>query len=252
MKKTLALLFALLMVFSLFACTAQEAPETTEPAAEAAEEPAEAAEEPAEAAEEPAEAAEEPAEAAEEPADTAEGVSRIIVWNNAIEGLTPSDQPRYEGDLRSAYSIQEVYDKCGVMGNEDVQVIGSDGYVGDEVLSDILQKYLTLEGDNAPVVVGEAQDPDWAVWEVAYINFGSDAFMTSYKDKISVQDVFDALGMVEADSYDFICTDEYTHNVAADEIGECYISWIEDRVDAEVPGIGEYTLYSILYIQPGA
>lgn len=244
MKKTLALLFALVMAFTLFACSAQEAAETTEA-------PAEATEAPAEATEAPAEATEAPAEATEEPAATT-GVSRIIVWNNAIDGLTASDQPRYDGDLRSAYSIQEVYDKCGIQGSEDVQVIGSDGYTADETLSDILQKYLTLEGDNAPVVVGEAQDPDLAVWEVAYINFGSDAVMTSYKDKISVQDMFDALGMAAADSYDFICTDEYTQNVAASDIADCYISWIDGRVDAEVPGIGDYTLWNILYIQPGA
>lgn len=251
MKKTLALLFALVMVLSLFACTAQEPTEATEAAEEATEEVVEATEEPVE----ESAAAEEPAEEAtvEEPAAT-ESVQRIIVWNNAIDGLTASDQPRYEGDLRSAYSIQEVYDKCAIQGSEDtaVKVIGSDGYAGEETLSDILQKYLTLEGDNAPVVVGDAQDPDWAVWEVAYINFGTDAIMTSYKDKISVSDVFTALGMVEAASYNFICTDEYTFNVAAEDIGDCYISWVEDRVDAEVPGIGDYTLYNILYIQPGA
>ncbi len=251
MKKTLALLFALVMVLTLFACTAQEATEATEAAEETTEEVVEATEEPVE---EPA-ATEEPAEEAtvEEPA-AAEGVQRIIVWNNAIDGLTASEQPRGTDDMRSAYSIQEVYDKCGIQGSDDVdaQVIGSDGYTGEEPLSDILQKYLTLEGDNAPIVVGEAQDPDWAVWEVAYINFGTDAIMTSYMDKISVADMFAALGMVEADSYDFICTDEYTFNVAVEDIGDCYVSWIEDRVDAEVPGIGDYTLYNILYIQPGA
>ncbi len=246
MKKVLALLFALVMVLSLAACAQEEtATEATEaPAVEATEEPvAEATEEPA------VEATEEPA-ATEETA--AEGVQRIIVWNNAIDGLTSSQQQRSEGDLRTAYSFQEVCDKCGVVGNDTVQVIGSDGYTGEEALTDIMQKYLTLEGENAPIVVGEAQDPDWAVWEVAYINFGSDVFMTSYQDKISVKDVFDAVGMVSADSYDFICTDEYTQNVAAADIADCYISWIDDRVDAEVPGIGDYTLWNILYIQPAA
>ncbi len=64
--------------------------------------------------------------------------------------------------------------------------------------------------------------------------------------------MFDALGMAAADSYDFICTDDYTQKRA--RRGHCGLlrSWIDDRVDAEVPGIGEYTLYSILYIQPGA
>jgi len=193
-------------------------------------------------------------ESAAEETAAADGVQRIIVWDNAIEGLTASDQPRYDNDLRSAYSIQEVCDKCDIWGSEgvDVKIIGSDGYVGEEPLNDILKKYLTLEGDDEPVFVGEAQDPGQTVWEVAYINFGTDAIMTSYRDRINVSDVFEALGMVEADSYDFICTDEYTFNVAAGDIGECYISWIDGRVDAEVPGIGDSSLYSILYIQPGA
>lgn len=245
MKKTLALLLALVMVFALCACSTQG---TVEPTGEATEPPV-ATDPPV--ATEPPVTTEPPVEATEPPAETT-GVQRIIVWNNAIDGLTVSDQIRGEGDLRPAYSIQEVYDKCGITGNETVQVIGSDGYVGEEALSDLLQKYLTLEGENAPIVVGEAQDPNWAVWEVAYINFGADAIMTSYKDKISVKEMFDALGMVQADNYNFICTDGYTQTVAAADIADCYISWIDDRIDAEVPGIGDYTLYSILYIQPSA
>jgi hypothetical protein len=241
-KKILALLFAMVMVLSLFACTAKEAAEATEAPAEATEAPAEATEAPAEEAEAPAEV---PAEA-----PAAAGVQRIIVWNNAIEGLTASDQPRYEGALRSAYSIKDVCDKCGITVGEKANVIGSDGYVGEEVGSELLMKYLTIVGDNAPVVVGEAQDPDWAVWEVAYINFGTDVIMTSYKDQISVKDVFEALGMAEAESYDFICTDEYTQNVAAADIADCYVSWVDGRVDGVVPGIGDYTLYNLLYIQP--
>ncbi len=184
----------------------------------------------------------------------AKGVQRIIIWNNAIEGLTASDQPRYKGDLRSAYSIREVYEKCDIQGNDDitVEIIGSDGFIAEEPLRDILKKYLTLEGDDEPVVVGESQNPDLTVWEIAYIIFDTDAIMISYKDKINVADVFEAIGMVKADSYDFICTDGYTYTVAVEDIGDCYISWIEDRVDAEIPGIDDSTLFSILYIQPSA
>lgn len=246
MKKILAMLFALVMAVSLCACTA---PQAAQPAAAT---PAAATAAPAQATEAPAAATEAPAAAATEAPAATTTVQRIIVWNNAIQGLTASDQPRSEGDLRSAYAIKDVYDKCGIKGNEKVQVIGSDGYVGEEALSDLLKKYLTLEGENAPIVVGEAQDPDWAVWQAAYINFGADAIMTSYKDKLSVKDMFKALGMVEAENYDFICTDNYTQKVPAADIADCYISWVSDRVDGVVPGIGSDTLYSILYIQPSA
>lgn len=246
MKKILAMVLTLVMAVSLCACTAPQ------PAQSAAATPAAATAAPAEATEAPAAATEAPAAATEAPAATAIPVQRIIVWNNAIQGLTASDQPRSEGDLRSAYAIKDVYDKCSIKGNETVQVIGSDGYVGEEALKDLLQKYMTLKGENAPIVVGEAQDPDWAVWEVAYIKFGPDAIMTSYKDKLSVKDIFAALGMVEAENYDFICTDNYTQKVPASDIGDCYISWVGDRVDGVVPGIGSDTLYNILYIQPSA
>jgi hypothetical protein len=156
-KKTLALLFALVMVFSLFACSAQEAAEeATEAVAEATEEPAEEPAATEEATEEPAEEA-----TAEEPA-AAEGVQRIIVWNNAIEGLTPSDQPAMTATafgLLDSGSLRQVR----YSGQRRLQVIGSDGYTGEETLSDILQKYLTLERRQAPVVVGDATGPDWAV-----------------------------------------------------------------------------------------
>ena len=240
------MVFALVMAVSLCACTA---PQTAQPAAAT---PAAATAAPAEPTEPPAATTEAPATATEAPAATTTAVQRIIVWNNAIQGLTASDQPRSEGDLRSAYAIKDVYDKFSIKGNETVQVIGSDGYVGEEALSDLLKKYLTLEGESAPIVVGEAQDPDWAVWEVAYIKFGADAIITSYKDKLSVKDMFTALGMVEADNYDFVCTDNYTQKVAAADIADCYISWVSDRVDGVVPGIGSDTLYNILYIQPSA
>ena len=63
MKRVLALLLALTMIFSLTACAAKE--DTPEPSAETTEQPAEPAAEPA--AEEPAEAPEEPSEPEPDP-----------------------------------------------------------------------------------------------------------------------------------------------------------------------------------------
>ena len=238
MKKFFATLMVLVMALSLVACAA--------PAAEEAPVVEEAPVEEAVVEEAPAE------EAAVEEAPAADGVNRIIVWNTAVADLTSSEQPR-GAEMRVAYAFADVVAKCEIAGTEPCQVIGSDGYAADEMYDDLMQKYLTLEGESAPIVVGEAQDPDWAVWEVAYVRVGNDVMMACIKDEYPVADVFAAVGMVEADSYDFVCADGYVHNVLASEIAECTVKLMEDGgYDGTAPGLGDYTLYDLLYIQPAA
>lgn len=238
MKKFFALMLVLVMALSLVACAApaaEEAPVEEAPVVEEA--PAE-------------EAVVEEAPAEEAPA--ADGVNRVIVWNTAVADLTSSEQPR-GGETRVAHAFADVVAKCEIAGTEPCQVIGSDGYAADELYDDLMQKYLTLEGESAPIVVGEAQDPDWAVWEVAYVRIGNDAIMTGFKEEHPVADIFAAIGMVEADSYDFICSDGYVHNVLASDIAECTVKLMEDGgYDGTAPGLGDYTLYDLLYIQPAA
>lgn len=67
---------------------------------------------------------------------------------------------------------------------------------------------------------------------------------------VSVQELFEAVGMVEAEAYDFVCADGYTQNVIAEDIPECTIEHVDGRVDACVPGIGDYTLMNIVSIVP--
>lgn len=67
---------------------------------------------------------------------------------------------------------------------------------------------------------------------------------------VSVQALFEAVGMVEAEAYDFVCADGYTQNVIAEDIPECTIEHVDGRVDACVPGIGDYTLMNIVSIVP--
>jgi len=182
-------------------------------------------------------------------------VTRLIVWDNAVLDLESSEQARGD-ETRVAYAFADVIAKCEIAGSEPCQVIGSDGYAADEPYDDLVQKYLTMEGEDGPIVVGEAQDPDWAVWNVAYVRIGSDVIMTSYQEEISLAKVFEDIGMVEAENYDFICADGYVHTAPAADIAESYIKWIDVdgaiRVDGVCPGLGEYTLYNVVYVQPAA
>ena len=188
--------------------------------------------------------------------DAGDAVTRLIVWDNAVLDLESSEQARGD-ETRVAYAFADVIAKCEITGTEPCQVIGADLYAADEAYDDLVQKYLTMEGEDGPIVVGEAQDPDWAVWNVAYVRIGSDVIMTSYQEEISLAKVFEEVGMVEAENYDFVCADGYVHTAPAADIAESYIKWIDAgdgtfRVDGVCPGLGEYTLYNVVYVQPAA
>ena len=187
--------------------------------------------------------------------DAGDAVTRLIVWDNAVLDLESSEQARGD-ETRVAYAFADVIAKCEITGTEPCQVIGADLYAADEAYEDLVQKYLTMEGEDGPIVVGEAQDPDWAVWNVAYVRIGSDVIMTSYQEEISLAKVFEEVGMVEAENYDFVCADGYVHTAPAADIAESYIKWIDVdgaiRVDGVCPGLGEYTLYNVVYVQPAA
>ena len=68
--------------------------------------------------------------------------------------------------------------------------------------------------------------------------------------RLSVASLFEALPMARADSYDFCCVDGYVYTVPAEQISDCYIGWVDERVDGFVPGIGEQSLYDLHYIIP--
>ncbi len=235
MKKLLAMLLALVMVLSLVACgsssddTAAEDTATEDTTTEDT--------------------------TTEDTAADPAAVTRLIVWDNAVLDLESSEQVRGD-ETRVAYAFADVIAKCEIAGTEPCQVIGSDLYAADEAYDDLVQKYLTMEGEDGPIVVGEAQDPDWAVWNVAYVRIGSDVIMTAYQEEISLAKVFEEVGMAEAESYDFVCADGYVHNAPAADIAESYIKWIDVdgaiRVDGVCPGLGEYTLYNVVYVQPAA
>ena len=241
MKKLLAMLLALAMVLALVACggAADEGEAEDAGAADGADTG------------DTGDAGEAEGEGEGEVEADPNAVTRLIVWDNAVLGLESSEQDR-AGEARVAYAFADVIAKCEIAGTEPCQVIGSDGYAADEAYDDLVQKYLTMEGEDGPIVVGEAQDPDWAVWNVAYVRIGSDVIMTSYQEEISLAQVFEDIGMVEAAEYDFICDDGYVHTAPAEDIAESYIKWVDGRVDGVCPGLGEYTLYSVVYIQPAA
>ena len=183
MKKFLSLILALIMVLSLVACSSSSEDTTTEDTT------------------------------TEDTAADPAAVTRLIVWDNAVLDLESSEQTRGD-ETRVAYAFADVIAKCEITGTEPCQVIGADLYAADEAYDDLVQKYLTMEGEDGPIVVGEAQDPDWAVWNVAYVRIGSDVIMTAYQEEISLAKVFEEVGMVEAESYDFVCADGYVHNAS--------------------------------------
>ncbi|MGI5888985.1 MAG: hypothetical protein ACOX6J_06405, partial [Oscillospiraceae bacterium] len=86
--------------------------------------------------------------------------------------------------------------------------------------------------------------------ETSSDNSSETSSTTSEFSEVSVSSLFDGLGMASADSYDFVCADGYTQTVPASDIAECSIVHVDGRIDAAVPGIGDETLWNIMYIVP--
>jgi len=177
-------------------------------------------------------------------------VSRITVFENGAIGLASSEQP-FGSDKRVGYSVADFAQKNFTFKpSEDVTIVASDGYTATEAYALFVEKYICLQGSDAPIVIGASQDKNWAVWNMAHISFGRDAVCFMIGDSVSVAELFEALGMVEAASYNFACTDGYVHNIKAADIGDCFIEYRGSSIDGIVPGIGEYTLMELLYIEP--
>ena len=177
-------------------------------------------------------------------------VMRITVFENALSGLAATEQP-FGSDMRSGYSVSEFVAANFILPpEEEVTIVAMDGYTATELYAVFSEKYVCLEGSDAPIMIGASQDKNWAVWNMAHISFGWEAVCFVPEEGVSVAELFEAVGMVAAPSYNFICTDGYTHNIEADLISACYIRYVDGRIDGIVPGIGDYTLMELLNIVP--
>ncbi len=189
MKKLLVLLLALALVLSFAACGA-----TDEEAAEEA--PAEEA-----AAEETA-AEETPAEES----SAVEGINHIVLFESNVADLEATDVNGVQ-----AYSVADFIAAKLNAPTGAAKVVATDGYAVDTTVEDISSLYITLDGDNAPVFVGEDLAKELTVKNMLYIAFENEAIYFVESD-FPFADVMTNLGLSEDATYTFTASDAFAYD----------------------------------------
>lgn len=239
MKKVFALLLAFALVFSLAACAKDDPAPTPDPT------PSTSDPTPT------------PDPTPEVPEVT--GLKRLIVMNNAFEGLETSSQCYNAKEYHKAYSLGEIIeDNFWFTPAEDTTVLTvayTDFYTDECALSSFTQKYISFQEDNAEfdydLFVGKAQKESSDVKYKGYCVVDKEVILLMQEDGWNVAELFEYVGMADADAYDFICADGYVETISKDKLAECSIFYNDKGgVDATSVEYPQYGLTAIRYIVP--
>ena len=193
MKKLLVLLLALALILSFAACGAtDEEPAEEAPAEEAAEE--EAAEET------PAE------ETPAEESSAVEGINHIVLFESNLTDLEATDVNGVQ-----AYSVADFIAAKLNAPTGAAKVVATYGYAVDTTVEDISSLYITLDGDSAPVFVGEDLAKELTVKNMLYIAFENEAIYFVESD-FPFADVMTNLGLSEDATYTFTASDAFAYD----------------------------------------
>ncbi|MDD4798847.1 MAG: hypothetical protein PHO24_04895 [Clostridia bacterium] len=201
MKKTALLLIVVLSCFALlFAACSSQAPEA--PANNAAEPPAEAT-----------------------------VVTGITVFQTAAAGLQTVDVAGV-----AAYPIADFLAaayETAPSGN--IVLVATDGYMASSTMEDLANYTITLEGGEAPLVVGDESLPgELKVKYLDYIVAGNEVIYFASAD-ISAADLLTKVQMGEAASYAFTAADGFSKSAAADTFTNVIISSADGTVNVTLP-----------------
>ena len=263
MKKLLAMCLALAMVLSLAACggtpatTTTAAPETTQ-APETTKAPETTAPETTQA----PETTEAPT-TTEAPEPTV--VASILVMNPLLEGLEEVTDPnatRYNAYWLKGYAMKDIVENNFWFDLADDTILSAVSYVDMYAaefgeLSVMKEQGLCLDvpeglqkNYHEGLMFGTEIKKDNTPYNLGWLVAGPEAILLVNEDGYKASDLFEDLNMAEADSYDFICADGWSEEIAKEDLENVDIFFNEDRTDATSILYPDYTLTDILYIVP--
>ena len=187
-KKLLMLLLVLALALALAACGA-----ATEEAEEAAEEVTEEAA-----------PAEETAPAEE--ASAVEGINHIVFFESNLADLEATDVNGVQAYSVADFIAAKLNGPTGA-----AKVVATDGYAVDTTVDDISSLYITLDGDSAPVFVGEDLAKELTVKNMLYIAFENEAIYFVESD-FPFADIMANLGLSETATYTFTASDAFAYD----------------------------------------
>ena len=174
-------------------------------------------------------------------------MSRINIFETGIMELATQDVDS-NGTAVAAYAVKDYVDEVFAADPAgSVALVASDGYSASTDVDEFLKNYITLEGESAPLFVGPDLSGELSVKFLQYIKTANES-ICFVADSLEVSDIFSDLGMVEADNYKFVASDDFSAEVAADDIAECTLKKDGESVNATIPGL-KGDMRDILYIE---
>ena len=251
MKKWFAFLLAAAMVLSLAACQKEPAP--TEPQTPAPTEAPTVA--PTEKPTEP------PTEAPTEPPKPLSDMARVIILNNAFEGLDMSSQCYNAEAYFPSYKLGELVEENFWFLPEDetttFTTAYTDGYTGELDYKTFKGVFVAFPKDldgayDYEIYTGKNFKKSWDVQYKGWVVIGPEAILFMQQDDPwEIPELFAEIGMVDAESYEFVCADGWSETITKEDLAECQIFWNKDGgVDATSIAYPTYSLMNIQYIVP--
>ena len=205
------------------------------------------------------------AEPEPEPEPEPEGLHKLVVLNTLVKDIETvnSEDSRFNAYWLPSYKFGEIFEKNFWFvpeANEIVAVTAySDGYTDDgtDSYETLCAKGLAFgftdsKGGTYDVFTGPTQKMNAMVQYMGYILTGHECALFVPEDGWeSVKELFEEIGMAEAESYDFICADDWTEEIAAEDLDKVKI-YVDEKgtVDATSILYAGYGLTSIRYIVP--
>lgn len=167
---------------------------------------------------------------AEPPAETT-AVTGITVFQTAVAGVQTVDI-----DGVAAYPVADflaaAYETAP---SGHIVLVASDGYMASSTMEDLANYAITLEGGEAPLVVGDESLPgELKVKYLDYIVAGNEIIYFASAD-ITAADLFAKVQMSEAASYAFTAADGFSKSAAADALADVTVSLADGTVNATLP-----------------
>lgn len=239
-KRIIAALLALVMLLALAACGGAPAEDTKAPETQAPETQAPTTE-----------------------AALAE-LGKIAIFNTAQADLafTKDAEARFNSVWMPAYAVADyVAANFWFVPTEETPVgvtSWQDGYTWEQTYATFANQFLSIEIDasmaenHEVVVCGEGSGDEVHPWHVGWITVGAEAMLFMNKDGYVAQYLFEDIGMVAADEYDFVCADGWSETIHKDDLKDVNIFFNEETgtLDATSIAYAGYTLGNIKYIIP--
>ena len=240
-KRIIAALLALVMVLAMAACGAKTPAETQAPETQAPETQAPTTEAPA------------PVE-----------LGKIAVFNTAQADMafTTDAEARFNSVWMPAYSVAEYVAANFWFAPTEETPVGvtswQDGYTWEQTYATFANQFLSIEIDasmvenHEVVVCGEGSGDEVHPWHVGWITVGAEAMIFVPKNGYTAQYLFEDMGMVAAEEYDFVCSDGFSETIHKDDLANVEIFFSEESNSIECTSIAfsPYTLQNLQYIIP--